>query len=257
MIASSLSRQSRAEEIAALRAALVSERAARGPVMPFDVEAIDQRLVGHGLDTGGLHEIAGASATLADDAAATLFIAGIAARLAHQPGFTILWAVTRFDLYAPALEQVGLGPERIVYAQGTKDYDVLAMAEDGLRDGSLACVIAEIRVADQIATRRLQLAASDGQTPMLLYRCHRSRDRCPLDQPSSAMTRWRIGCLPSSPLPVPGVGRGRWHVELVRQRGGNPFALDVEACDGTGRLALPAAARDRAAASGRAISQAA
>lgn len=246
-----------ADPLAALRAQLAPAQSQRGPVLAFGIEALDSRLAGKGLDGAGLHEIAGATASLNDDAAATLFAAGIAARFAAQPGFNILWALTRFDLYAPGLEQVGLGPDRILYAQGRKDAEVLAMAEDALRDGSLACVVAEVKAADQTATRRLQLAASDGRTPMLLYRRHRSRERCPLSEPSAAVTRWRIGCLGSERLPYPGVGRERWSVELVRQRNGNPFSLELEACDATGRLALPAAVADRAAASGRAASQAA
>lgn len=246
-----------AEQLAALRAQLAQVRVQRGPALAFGLPALDDRLADHGLDGAGLHEIAAASAALSDDAAATLFAAGIAARFAADPGFTVLWAVTRFDLYAPGLEQVGLGPDKILYAQGRKDAEVLALAEDGLRDGSLACVIAEVKAADQTATRRLQLAASDGGTPMLLYRRHRARDRCPLEQPSSAMTRWRIGCLASARLSYPGVGRGRWSVELLRQRNGNPFIEEVEACDATGRLALPAPARLSAAAPVGASSQAA
>ncbi|PAL24332.1 protein ImuA [Sphingopyxis sp. GW247-27LB] len=228
---------------------------ARGPALAFGLEAVDSHLADHGLDGAGLHEIAAASSTLNDDAAATLFTAGIAARFAEGHGSTILWALTRFDLYAPGLEQVGLAPAKILYAQGRKDADVLAMAEDGLRDGSLACVVAEVKAPDQTATRRLQLAASDGKTPMLLYRRHRARDRCPLDQPSSAMTRWRVGSAPSTRLPYAGVGRERWLIELVRQRNGNPFSLEVEACDDTGRLALPAAARDRTAPPERAAAR--
>lgn len=247
----------RADQLAALRAELARAQENRGPAEPFGVAELDDRLADRGLDGAGLHEVAAASAELSDDAAATLFTAGVAARLASKAGSTVLWAVTRFDLYAPGLEQVGLGPERILYAQGRKDAEVLAMAEDALRDGSLACVVAEVKAADQTATRRLQLAASDGRTPMLLYRRHRSRDRCPLTEPSAAMTRWRIGCVESEPLPYPGVGRARWLVELVRQRNGNPFSLELEACDATGRLALPAAVRDRATAPGRAASQAA
>ncbi|WP_420143970.1 ImuA family protein [Sphingobium sp.] len=241
-----------ADPIAALRAELASVRADRGPALSFGVADLDDRLADRGLDGAGLHEIAASSATLNDDAAATLFAAGIAARFVSRPGFSILWAITRFDLYAPGLEQVGLGPDRILFAEGSKDSVVLALAEDALRDGSLACVVAEVKAADQTATRRLQLAASDGKTPMLLYRRHRSRDHCPLNGLSSAMTRWRIGCVASERLPHPGVGRARWSVELVRQRNGNPFSLELEACDGTGRLALPAASRNRTATPGRA-----
>lgn len=246
-----------AEMLCALRAELAAARAVRGAALAFGLQAVDQRLADRGLDAGGLHEIAAATASLNDDAAATLFAAGIAARFADQPGFTAFWATTAFDLYAPGLEQVGLAPDRVLYGQGRKDIDVLAMAEDALRDGSLACVVAEVKAADMTATRRLQLAASDSQTPMLLYRRHRSRERCPLAAPSSAMTRWRIGCAPSEPLPWPGVGRARWQVELVRQRGGNPFSLELEACDASGRLALPAAIADRTAAQDRAAADAA
>ncbi len=243
----------RTAPLTALLAELAQARGERGPALPFGIAALDERLADGGLDGAALHEVAAASATLNDDAASTLFIAGIAARFATKQDFTVFWAVTKFDLYAPGLEQVGLGPSKLVYAQGTSDSTVLAMAEDALRDGSLACVVAEVKSADQTATRRLQLAASDGKTPILLYRRHRARDRCPLSGLSSATTRWRIGCMPSAPLLHPGVGRARWSVELVRQRNGNPFSLELDACDDQGRLALPAPARDRTATPGRAL----
>ncbi|MFD1106185.1 ImuA family protein [Sphingobium olei] len=244
-----------ADPIAKLREAVVQTRGPSTPSLPFGIGLMDERLASGGVDGAGLHEFAAASSSLNDDAAATLFLAGIAARFAADPGQTVCWAMTAFDLYAPGLEQVGLGPDKLLYAQGRKEVDVLAIAEDALRDGSLACVIAEVKSADMTATRRLQLAASDGQTPMLLYRRHRTRERCPLSSPSSAMTRWRIGCAPSERLPWPGVGRGHWQVELVRQRNGDPFSLELEACDAKGRLALPAASGDRAAAPRRADAQ--
>jgi protein ImuA len=238
-----------AEELQALRDAVARVASERGPVLPFGVGPLDHLLAGGGLDGAGLHEVAAASASWSDDAAATLFAAGIAARFA-APGLSALWALTRFDLYAPGLEQAGLGPDRILYAQGSNDRELLAMCEDALRDGALACVVAEVKAADQTATRRLQLAASEGKTPMLLYRRYRRYGQCPLTDLSLACTRWRVGSLASAPLAMPGVGRGRWSIELVRQRGGPPFSLELEACDDQGRLALPAATRDRAIAAG-------
>jgi protein ImuA len=246
-----------AEALDALRAMVAGVAAARGPVLPFGVALLDDSLAGGGLDGAGLHEIAGASASWGDDAAATLFAAGIAARFASEPGVSALWALTRFDLYAPGLEQAGLGPERVLYAQGRDDKDLLAMCEDALRDGAFGCVVAEVKAADQTATRRLQLAASEGRTPMLLYRRYRRSGQCPLTDPSLAMTRWRIGARASPPLAMPGVGRSRWSIELVRQRGGPPFSLELDACDDQGRLALPAAARDRATPADRAAQAAA
>ena len=58
-------------------------------------------------------------------------------------------------------------------------------------------------------------------------------------QPTAAVTRWRVSALPSTPLPVPSVGRARWRLELVRCRGGESAEFEVEACDAQGRLALP------------------
>src|SRR3546814_1588823 len=131
-----LSDRAHAGHIAVRRDELACAQAARGLVLSFGIAAVDGRLADGGRDSAGLHEIAAASATLSDDAAATLFAAGIAGRFASKSRFTVLWALTGFDLYAPGLEQVGLGPDRILYAQGRKDSEVLALAEDGLRDGS-------------------------------------------------------------------------------------------------------------------------
>lgn len=224
--------------------------------MPFDVQALDGRLADGGLSTAALHEITASAPTLAEDAAATLFIAGVAARMG-DPGSPALWAVTRFDLYSPGLEQVGLGPDRVIFVEAGDDKDVLAVMEDALRHGSPAAVVGEVRRADMTATRRLQLAAAEGGTPALLMRKWRKAGSCPLAEPSAATTRWRIGCAPAAALGVPGVGRARWNVELVRQRNGPPFSLVLEGCDAQGRLALPAAAAHRAAASGGTAARAA
>lgn len=247
----------RARLLAELKARIAVPVASGAPLLPFGIEAMDTRLGGGGLDGGGLHEISAASPTLGDDAAATLFTAGAAARFAAKPNASVAWALTRFDLYAPGLEQAGLPPGKLLYCEGRDEVMTLALAEDCLRDGSFAAVVAEVKTADQTAMRRLQLAAADGHTPMLLLRRWARAARDPLELPSAACTRWRIGCAPSVPLPHSGVGRSCWSVELVRQRGGNPFSLIVEACDGKGCLALPAPAPDRAAAVGRASRRAA
>lgn len=244
--------------IAALRASVTAPAGtADAPALPFAVDALDDRLARGGLDLAALHEAAPASATLSDESAATSFMVGVAARAAARTGRRVLWAATRFDLYAPALEQAGLPPRAVLFAEGREDRDVLAVMEDGLRHGSLAAVVGEVRRADMTASRRLQLAASDGRTPALLLRRWRRQGSCPLNELSAATTRWRIGCAPSARLPAPGVGRARWTVELARQRNGHPFTLLLDACDDQGRLALPAAAPHRAAAAPGAAARAA
>jgi protein ImuA len=146
--------------------------------------------------------------------------------------------VVRRDLFAPGLAQAGLSPDRLLVAEAGRDADVLAVMEEGLRRGALAAVVGEIGHAGLAETRRLQLAAEEGGTMALLLRRWRKDD--PLAEPSSALTRWRIGSAPTAPMPAAGVGRARWHVELARQRGGPGFSLVMEACDAQGRLALPA-----------------
>jgi protein ImuA len=237
------------DRIADLRARIAAVAASTTDhgVLPFGIESLDDRLAAGGLSGGWLHEVSGASTSLADDAAATLFVAGIAARFAIAAAAPVLWATTRFDLYAPGLEQAGLAPANVIFAEPRDDDQLLAVLEDAVRDGSPAAVIGEVRRASMTATRRLQLAAGEAGVPVLLFRRWHRAGREPLSEPSAAATRWRIACAPSGPLRVAGVGRARWRVDLVRQRGGEPFSLTLEGCDATGRLAVPAAARRRAA----------
>jgi protein ImuA len=248
----------RAELIDSLRVQIagVTAPARASQTLPFGIEEIDRRLAEGGLGASALHEVAAGVPALADDAAATLFLAGVVARFAGKTA-SVLWAVTRFDLYCPGLEQAGLAPANAVYVEAREDKDVLAVMEDALRHGSLAAVIGEVRRADMTATRRLQLACAEGMTPAFLLRRWRKAGTCPLADPSAASTRWRIGCAPAPPLGIPGVGRSRWSVELVRQRNGAPFSLILEGCDATGRLALPAPTADRAVAADRNATRAA
>jgi protein ImuA len=237
--------QSRNERLAALRAEVraIESAGSAGPreCLPFGLEAIDSRLAGGGIAIGALHEITGARPGMNDEAAATLLIAGIATRL--EGG--VLWALSRRDLFAPGLAAAGLGPDRIIYAECGNDEDVLTVMEEGLRHGGLGAVVGEIGRVSMPSTRRLQLAAEEGRTTALMLKRWRRNSEDPLLLPSAAMTRWRIFSVPSGPLPVSGVGRPRWRLDLVRQRGGASFELIVEGSDAEGRLALPAEPANR------------
>lgn len=214
-------------------------------VLPFGIDALDVALPEGGLALGALHEIAGGSAGAVDGAAAALFTAGIVAR---SPG-PVLWCVTRPDLFAPALGQAGLDPDRVIYAQAGDEKTVLACFEEGLRHGGLGGVVAEVARLSMTASRRLQLAAQkSGTIGIAIRRWRRTTEAAYFGQPTAAVTRWRISALPSTPLPVPGVGRARWFVELIRCRAGDCAEFVVEACDEEGRLAFPADLADRSAA---------
>ena len=209
-------------------------------VMPFGVDALDRKLRAGGLRAGALHEASAQSVALVDDAATTLFLAGIAAREAASRGGLVFWASCRTDLYAPALEQAGLPAASVIYAQPCDDAALLAVIEDAVRDGTPSVIVGEATKISMVATRRLQLVAAEADMPVLLLRRRRGLNANPLAEPSAAWTRWRIGAAPSERFGVAGVGRARWAVECSRQRGGEGFSLIVEASDETGRLAVPA-----------------
>ena len=219
----------------------------RGSGLPFGVRQLDSRLADAGLRVDALHEVAGGELGWGDDAAATLFIASIVARVR----LPVLWVVRVRDLFAPGLYQAGLHPERVLYAEARDDAESLALMEDGLRHRGLGAVIGEARRVSMGASRRLQLAAEGGSTIALLLKRARHGDD-PLGLPSAAVTRWRVSSAPSAPVPWDGLGRACWRLACVRQRGGDSFELVVEAADETGRLALPAELVDRSVAADRA-----
>lgn len=213
----------------------------------FGLAAIDDHLPGGGLNAGALHEVAGGGPDVEHGAAAALLIAGV---LARRPG-QVLWAVETPDLFAPALDAVGLGPERVIYAEAGKAKTVLVAMEEGLRHAGLAGVVGELSGRLTLtASRRLQLAAEQSGVTCFALRRSRSHDDALLAEPTAAVTRWRVAALPSPPpLPhspaTPGLARPRWRLELLRCRGGEPASWIVEASDATGRLDLPADLADR------------
>src|SRR3569623_1405011 len=138
----------------------------RRPELPYNNAGVDDRLATGGLRLDALHLIAPSRAGLGDDAAATLFTAGIAAR-AWGP---VLCVVRRLDLFAPGLYQAGLSPERLLYAEANDDPELLALMEEGLRHRGLGAVLGEVKRASMASTRGLQLAAEGGRTIALRRR---------------------------------------------------------------------------------------
>lgn len=236
--------------IATLRTAIerIEGRCARAKsILPFGIAVVDDRLPGGGLAMGALHEVAGGGEGAIDGAAAALFSAGIAARTKGK----VLWCVTKADLFAPSLAQAGLVPDRVIYVEASDDKTVLACMEEGLRHGGLGAVVGEVARLGMTASRRLQLAAEGtGAIGIALRRWRRQADAADFGQPTAAMTRWRVSVMPSTALPVPGVGRHRWLVELIRARAGESADFELESCDEAGRLRIPPSLGDRATQAG-------
>src|SRR4051812_6813776 len=86
------------------------DRSARAhrPGHPFGVAELDAHLPWGGLPLGTLHEFMESGVESEHAAAATLFVAGILARLKG----TVLWCLRGRDLFAPALAGAGLHPDR-------------------------------------------------------------------------------------------------------------------------------------------------
>jgi protein ImuA len=204
-----------------------------GGVLPFGIAALDAALPECGLAKGALHEIAGGGADEVMAAAATLFVAGILARL-ERP---VLWCAVAQDLFAPALAGVGLDPARLLYAAAPDEKNVLIAMEEALRCAGLSAVVGEFARLPMVASRRLALAAEKSGVMGLALRRRREGRAWDVGL-TAAATRWCVTPVASAPLDVPGVGRARWRVELVRCRGGFGGVWEVEACDAQGCLGV-------------------
>ena len=216
--------------------------------LPFGVSAIDAVLPGGGLARGAVHEFAGGGAGTVDGAAAALFVAGVAARTKGK----IVWCLTRPDLFFPALAQAGLNANRVIFVESDREEDVLASMEEALSFGGLGAVVGEVVRLPMLASRRLQLAAEKkGSLALVVRRWRRQTEANDFGQPTASTTRWRVSVLPSQDLPVPGVGRARWLLELMRSRAGECAEFIVGACDDQGRIDLPSGSVDGSHTSSR------
>ena len=229
-------------------ASMEGAAAKRAGTLAFGVPEIDAVLPGGGLAYGALHEFAGGGSGTVDGAAAALFVAGIAARTRGP----VVWCLTRPDLFFPALAQVGLHPDRVIFVESDREEDVLANMEEGLSFGGLGAVVGELVRLPMVRSRRLQLAAERTGTMALgVRRWRRQTEANDFGQPTASTTRWRVSVMPSEELPVPGVGRPQWFFELMRVKAGECAEFLVGACDDKGRIHLSSGSADGSNTAGR------
>jgi protein ImuA len=228
--------------LAALRdriLALERPAARAAGVQAFGLAALDGHLPEGGLALGALHEIAGGGADAVAAASATLFVAGILARLPpHQP---VVWCAASQDLFAPGLACAGLAPARVLHSAAPDEKTVLLVMEEALRHPGLAAVVGELTRLPMVASRRLAMAAEKSGVMAVALRRRREGRAAEADF-SAAATRWCVTPHPSAKGGAEGafLGRARWHVALTRCRGGEPAEWVLEACDAQGCLGLPA-----------------
>ena len=197
--------------------------------------AFDGVLPERGLRTGALHEVA--ASAYRDMGAATGFLAALAVCAMRNSSRPVLWCEARrppFDmgrLYGPGIAAFGFDPARLLLAVPPGDSDCLWIMEEALRSQAFAFVTGEVdgrsSALSLAATRRLQLAAEETQTPVALFTGHSKGSA------SVTVTRWHVAGAESrndfhadetERLP----GLPNWDVSLVRCRGGQQGRWRVE-----------------------------
>jgi protein ImuA len=157
--------------------------AADREVLPFGIAELDEHLPGGGVPLGHLHEVIEAGPASEYAGLATLFTAGILARLRGP----VLWCLRTRDLFAPALARIGLHPDRVIYCETWNDRDVLPAMEEGLRCKGLAGVVGEITRLSLTASRRLQLCAGEsGVTALTIRRWRNFNEHKLAGEPNAA-----------------------------------------------------------------------
>jgi protein ImuA len=164
----------------------------------------------------------------------------------------VLWPLAKqghaFGMpYAPGLRFFGLDPARILFVRCAIARDCLWTMEEGLRLGGIAAVIGtRVKSMDLTASRRLQLAAEQANTPVFLLRHYHD------SAPSAAVTRWRVAPAPSARDTYGFYERARFHVALDYARGGKQGEWVMEWNHEAHSLRLSSALGDRAAGEDRA-----
>lgn len=111
--------------------------------------------------------------------------------------------------YAPALEQCGLDPTRVVITTPLARVETLWAMEQALRSGACAAVLGWVDHAGLQMMRRLKLAASEGNCMGVLFRCADRRT-----QASPAHLRFALRGL-----------KDEIEIELLKVQGGKPATV--------------------------------
>jgi protein ImuA len=201
--------------------------------LSLGIAAVDG-VLGGGLSRGALHEIAAPGE--AHLTAATGFALGLVAGAQAR----VCWIAEDMALiesgapYGPGLGHFNLVPERLLTVAASHRRDLLWAMEEALRCRAIGAVIGELRHGeiDAVAVRRLSLAAAEHGALALLLRAK------PVNDASTAATRWIVGAAPSSPPRAFEFGAPRFTAQLVRNRRGPTGSWILEWSDTDERFVL-------------------
>jgi protein ImuA len=167
-------------------------------VRPTGFAALDAELPGGGWPAAGLTELLHAAPGHGE-------LQLLAPMLAVSTG-PLLWVAPPLQPYAPALQRLGVAPERLVIVQTECAANATWAAEQALRAGALAAVLwwQGPQPMAPATLRRLQLAAVEGRTPLFAMRSMSVRSQ-------SSPAPLRLALSLSAP--------GRLAVDVFKRRG--------------------------------------
>jgi len=183
---------------------------------------IDQALPWGGLPLFCLHHVVGGGEALGRrgfSPPATAFVATLAARLKElfKERGAVVWCLPRYqaadNLYGPALAMLGLDEQALILSRTKNETEALWTMEEALGCADVSAVVGALAAPLNLtAERRLQLAAERGRTTGFLL-----QPSSAVTTSTAAVTRWRVGSLPSAAPAWPGLGRPRLGLEHCRQ----------------------------------------
>lgn len=159
----------------------------RWPVLPSGHPALDAWLPGGGWPAARLTEIAVERWGSGEFALLLPLLAQLSKGAADPAGRWLALINPPFLPYPPALAAAGIDAARLLLVRPGNDAETLWAAEQALRSGGCAIVLAWAGQAAGPCLRRLQLATEAGRTPLLLF-----RPPAALAAPSPASLRLRV-----------------------------------------------------------------
>jgi len=121
----------------------------------------------------------------------------------------IAWIAPPFDPYPPALAQWGINLSRVLIVRPKKAGECLWAAEQALSSGNCVAVLVWSERMDDVASRRLQLAAEKGQSWAIAFRSVKA-----LSGSSAAALRIRVS-----------TGEKGTDLGILKSRGGRPAVI--------------------------------
>lgn len=179
-------------------------------VVPTGFRELDLFLPGGGWPVGAITEVFIARYGIGE--LSLLMPAMVALTSSERARKWVAWIAPPFVPYAPALRQRGVDIDRLLMIHPTTDHKDRCWAiEQVVRSGSSAGVVAWIETVEDVALRRLQLAAEFKECWLVLFRPERA---CLRRSPAALRLK-----LTHSDAAM--------RLEVIKCRGGRPGVVDI------------------------------